>query len=294
MSWHGSLTCSYCYERGHTRRKCPEMKKRHDEYEALLQEGRENEASWGQRGAYREYKNQQEGLKESNKVCAFCGKKGHRVNTCPDRMAMVQKLKEVDEWFIPLAREVLDGLGIGVGTMLPYNGYVGGEWKDDVPVIVTGFSGVSTVGGLSVINLWEHDWFRPLVTNALTMQKHNVRLPSEFQLALYKRLFEVLEIKGWDWSQSSYEEPNRDIRYREDAVDVLGHPPREVAGDETTVISPMASSFESSGGFKFGFDYDKKREVNRLFRDSKTALIKERHQYRVGKLWAILKERGVI
>ena len=25
MSWNGTVTCSYCYERGHNRRSCPEI-----------------------------------------------------------------------------------------------------------------------------------------------------------------------------------------------------------------------------------------------------------------------------
>lgn len=292
MSWHGSLTCSYCYERGHTRRKCPEMKKRHDTYAERLANGTESEAEWYERSAYREYKQQQEGLKESNKQCAFCGKSGHRVNTCPDRLKVVQQLKEIDEWFVPFARQVLDDLGMGVGTMLPWSGYINGEYKTDIPVIITGMSGHEAVGGLSVINLWESDWFRPEVTNALSMQKQTIHMPMEFGFNLYKRLYDFFGVEGWDFTTSAYNEPNRTIRYENKFVDALGSPPRH---SDSVVISPMASSFEEDAAkMTFTWNFEQKRQVNRLFRDTNNALIKERLRYRIEQLHTVLKERGVI
>ena len=36
MAWHGSVTCSHCYNRGHNRRKCPQLtariKQEYDQY----------------------------------------------------------------------------------------------------------------------------------------------------------------------------------------------------------------------------------------------------------------------
>ena len=297
MSWHGSLTCTYCYERGHTRRKCPEMKKRHDEYEALLAKGEEDGASWGQKGAWREYKNQQEGLKESNKVCAFCGKKGHRVNTCPDRLAVVDQLKEVDDWFIPFAKKILTEMGIGIGTIIPYSGYSAGEYITDAPAIVTGFAGRERTGCLSVVQLWEGDWLRLEVTNSATMSKHLTRVSNEFVMKVYERLFELFEIEGWNWEQSYYDETNRDIRSaHSNFFGAIGSPPRRYSEKlkNGAVISPLASAFEDTGNASFGWNFSQKREVNKLFRDSKTALVDEGNQYRVKQIHALLKTRGLI
>ena len=186
----------------------------------------------------------------------------------------------------------MNELGIGVGSMLPWSGYVSGEYKTDIPVIVTGMGGHERVGGLSVINLWEHDWFRAEATNAISMQKQSIHLPNEFAYNLYKRLWDLFEVKGWDWNASNYNEPNRTIRYENKAVDALGSPPRHC---DSVVISPMASPFEEDASkMRFSWNFDQKREVNKLFRDTKGALINERMQYRINTLHKFLKERGVI
>ena len=163
MSWHGSLTCTYCYQRGHTRRKCPEMKKRHDEYVALEKEGKTHDATWGQRGAYREWREAQEGLKESNKVCAFCGKGGHRVGTCPERMQVVQQLQEIDEWFIPIALKTIEEIGYGVGTVIKGSGYVGNTYRSEIPFMLTNSNPYNKWGVLSVINLWDSKWIHLII-----------------------------------------------------------------------------------------------------------------------------------
>ena len=39
MSWSGTVTCSYCYERGHNRRSCPQITQRvRDRYDRAVRE----------------------------------------------------------------------------------------------------------------------------------------------------------------------------------------------------------------------------------------------------------------
>ena len=57
----------------------------------------------------------------------------------------------------------------------------------------------------------------------------------------------------------------------------------------------MASSFEEDAAkMTFTWNFEQKRQVNRLFRDTNNALIKERMRYRIEQLHTVLKERGVI
>ena len=59
MSWSGTVTCSYCYKKGHNKRKCPALSERiKDEYEGAIsmanqerERGNENDAKWYQERA---------------------------------------------------------------------------------------------------------------------------------------------------------------------------------------------------------------------------------------------------
>ena len=291
MSWHGSLTCTYCYERGHTRRKCPQMKQRHDEYEALLAEGKEKDATWGQRGAWREYKQQQEGLKESNKQCAFCGKHGHRVNTCPDRLAVVDKLKELDKWFVPIALQSLEDIGLGIGTVIRGRGYVGNDYRSDIPMMITKtFQGRGDRGGMSVINLWEDHWLAFEATNMVTMQTERVTFGHYFRWSLIQNLWHVLDMpEGYDFNERAYHQ--REYTSENPLATQLGYLPTPVDVSDL-VVSSMSKPVEYDETMEW--NYAQKREVNKLFRDSKTALVSERMQYNVSRLHKALKERGVL
>ncbi len=290
MSWHGTLTCSYCYEKGHTRRKCPEMKRRHDQYQQHIDDGTTDQADWYLRSAHREWKEQQTTLDENNKVCAFCGRAGHRVGTCPDRMATVQQLKELDEWFVPLAQSVLTDMGYGVGTVIKSAGYVGNKYTSDALYMVTKpESRTEVVGKLSIVQLWEDEWLQPELTCLSTLQKRRVRLPDGFRYELVQRLWKELDLpEGYDFSERSYNQ--REYTRANPISEMLGYLPRERS--PFNIVSPMSSPFENSPEFVWNFK--QKREVNRLFRDSKNSLIQQRHRYRVGELHRALKERGVL
>lgn len=294
MSWHGSLTCSYCYERGHTRRKCPQMKERHDRYAQHIKDGTDADASWTDRRAWEEYRQQQKSLDEKTKVCAFCGQHGHRVGTCPTRMERVEQLKELDEWFIPIALEVLEELRYGVGTVLTQSGYVGNDYRTNIPFMVTGLTESETYN-LSIVNLWENDWVRPTITNMSTMQTRNIGLPEHFRYQLVQKLFEKMNVPdGYDFSQRSYRSPNSEFCEKYPMIRLIGYLPSYEPRQsiDEYVVSAMSKPFEYTASL--GWDYSKKREVNRLFRNSKTSLVSEDNARRVNLLHRALKDGGVL
>lgn len=294
MSWHGSLTCSYCYERGHTRRKCPQMKERHDRYAQHVKDGTEDNASWTDKRAFEEYRQQQQSLNEKTKVCAFCGQHGHRVGTCPTRMERVEQLKELDEWFIPIALEVLQDLRYGVGTVVQQSGYIASEYKNDIPFMVTALAESETYN-FSIVNLWENEWARPTITNMITMQNRHVGLPEHFRYALVHKLFEKMGLpEGYDFSQRSYRSPNSEYTSKHPLATMIGWLPTRAPHQsiDDYIVSDMSKPFERTASM--GWDYSKKREVNRLFRSSKNALVSEAVARKVNILHNTLKKEGIL
>ena len=161
MSWSGTVTCSYCYKRGHNKRKCPDLSERiKNEYTGAIsmsnqerERGNENDAEWYAERA--EAKRQEyikrtkidlaTGEKVTNKAakaermkkvtCGYCQKRGHTRRTCPavkiDKQIFVEETRRVRIAALESAREV----GIGLGSMLPIRspGYnTDGEWRRDI------------------------------------------------------------------------------------------------------------------------------------------------------------------
>lgn len=293
MSWHGTLTCSYCYGKGHTRRKCPDMKRRHDEYQKMLDEDNAESADWTLRSAWREYKRQQETLDETKKVCNFCQETGHRIGTCPERLKRVEELKELDEWFIPIVLEVLDEMGYGIGTVLQGAGYVNDDYRRDIPMMVTDLFSTDA-HNLSIVNLWENNWSRVKVTNMITMQETNFGMPDTFRWCLLDKLWGLLDLPdGYDfslpsWRQSDFTCENPVVNY----LGWLGTKPNKATFDYCEPVGAYSKplSFEE----RFGWNYRQKREANRLFRDSKNKLVDTRWASKVSGMYRLLKDGGVL
>ena len=161
MSWSGTVTCSFCYKRGHNKRKCPELSERiKNEYEGAIsmanqerERGSEHDAEWYEDRA--EKKRQEyikrtkidlaTGKKVTNKAakaermkkvrCGYCNQRGHTRRTCPavkvDKQVFVEETRRARIAALESAREV----GIGLGSMLPIRsvGYnAEGEWRRDI------------------------------------------------------------------------------------------------------------------------------------------------------------------
>jgi len=145
MSWSGTVTCSYCYKRGHNKRKCPELSERiKDEYEGavLMAEkeraaGHHNDATWyEERAEHRREKYMKRtkidlatGEKVTNKAaktarmknvtCGYCQQSGHTRRVCEvvkrDKLVFIEESRRERL----AAFEHAANCGIGVGSMLP-------------------------------------------------------------------------------------------------------------------------------------------------------------------------------
>ena len=126
MSYHGSVYCSWCCEKGHNKRGCTSRREHiranPDSYEAHKQQAEERRR--GERGARR---------------CSYCEITGHNRKTCAalksDRQFIVTHYK--DRRGVIAERLVEEGLGIGalVEIRSHYDGdsmatVTGFDWKD--------------------------------------------------------------------------------------------------------------------------------------------------------------------
>jgi len=145
MSWSGTVTCSYCYNRGHNKRKCPQLT------ESLLidykdwsssaaqyrSDGNEVQAEYHEgraerfRTAYmkRTKIDPATGEKVKNKTakaermknvtCGYCSDTGHTRRICEvvkrDKLVFIEESRRVRAGALVDARET----GIGVGSMIP-------------------------------------------------------------------------------------------------------------------------------------------------------------------------------
>ena len=156
MSYSGTVRCSYCYQKGHNKRSCPELSRQieeryHGNVRAAALErkkGNESDAEHYDRRA-EEYRQQYikrakfdlaTGEKVSNKAaktarmkkvtCGYCGKRGHTRRTCPavkvDKRVFIEQTRRIRQARLQEVREI----GIGIGSLLTVTawGYGG---KDD-------------------------------------------------------------------------------------------------------------------------------------------------------------------
>jgi hypothetical protein len=102
MSWSGTVTCSYCYKKGHNKRKCPELSERiKDEYEGAVmmaekerERGNENDAKW-----YDERANdRREKYLKRTKIDLATGEK------VTNKAAKAAAYEERDVWILPRTR----------------------------------------------------------------------------------------------------------------------------------------------------------------------------------------------
>ena len=161
MSWSGTVTCSYCYNRGHNRRSCPQITQHQrdrydravaelaanpdDEYYIQYVEDRAKELAKRTGVDPRTGKK----VKKKNTTCGYCYDQGHNRRSCPKRKADRAAAVEATATMRIAAAEYLKAKGIGVGAFIKGEIYVPGEGYTVHPCVVTDvrwqdFSSVST------------------------------------------------------------------------------------------------------------------------------------------------------
>lgn len=132
MSYNGTVTCRYCYGRGHNSRTCPdktEVYRRRAQSEVDNGEGREGywhkeyakrTGKWLNGDAANEMKKKRRG---GVRRCKYCNKPGHNTRTCPE----LATAKNEYERLARLARQrVLNGMkeiGLGIGALVQMDEY---------------------------------------------------------------------------------------------------------------------------------------------------------------------------
>ena len=280
MSWNGTLRCTYCYQNGHSRRKCPEMKKRHDDWASATEEERQN-MSWRYSDAYREYKQHQEGLKESNKQCSYCYETGHRVLTCPHRLERVDQLRRINKVYKPLLRKVFQETGFGEGCLIQSREWVtvdNERQQRNVPYMVKSLSR----GALDFCNL--HDGFGTLTaTSMISFHDREFYLPTEVRYGIIQA---VCSVEGYEWAEERWSPVARNHPFQ-----------RMVRGvkepTEKEIISPSSNGFDLEQAV---YPLEKKRDINKMFRQEKKRSDRGRFytlqdtQYFVSKMFQGLQE----
>jgi len=99
MSWNGTVRCSHCYEKGHNKRSCPDIKR-------MAAEG----SSWAQHSLERS--------KVKNRKCSYCHKVGHTKRTCDARKKVRVKFNEATRKYRRLVEEVFMLRGVGKGALV--------------------------------------------------------------------------------------------------------------------------------------------------------------------------------
>ena len=111
MSYHGTVTCSNCWEQGHNRAGCPGLKER-------MQKRLEEDPDDWRAKQYFEKK-----ARSKKRTCSYCANVGHNRKTCKElSYAKAVTREKAAEWRVK-ALEYLSHIGLGVGALVTYENW---------------------------------------------------------------------------------------------------------------------------------------------------------------------------
>ena len=160
MSWTGTVTCSYCYNSGHNRRSCEQLKKYVEE----------TPDSWT---ATKEARRKE---RRKARTCGYCDTAGHNRATCSERKSHMRRAIRVNKEWCSRMVSHLKSMGIATGTLVE----TPGDWRNDhTPelAMVVGFNWAEA-NFLNASNSYSGDFL--LVKKTDELQKrwtHEYRLP---------------------------------------------------------------------------------------------------------------------
>jgi hypothetical protein len=118
MSYSGTVRCGHCYNSGHNRRGCPDLKKYVEE----------NPDSW----RATQYKARQERNAATKRRCSYCAKPGHNRRGCAEFKVRMRDDVYANKKYRRLFVKEVKRLGIGPGALIVRPMTNGGETKDVV------------------------------------------------------------------------------------------------------------------------------------------------------------------
>jgi len=120
MSYKRTVRCGHCWEKGHNRRSCPDLRK------VMLARLEENPDDWYSKQYFEGNK------KGKKKSCGYCSTSGHTRSTCIElkhaRKVAVEACVEWRKRYIKVAK----AQGVGIGTLVKYT-----SWNETYLGVVT-------------------------------------------------------------------------------------------------------------------------------------------------------------
>ena len=113
MAWNNTVTCSSCWQRGHNKAGCPDLRER------MEQRLKNDPDDWRANNYFDKKK------RSSKRTCSYCNNAGHNRKTCKElKYAMQATAERASEWR-HAALEYLKNLGLGVGALVKYD-----KWRE--------------------------------------------------------------------------------------------------------------------------------------------------------------------
>lgn len=115
MSYRRQPTCSYCYNRGHNRRSCPDLR-------LQAQQGASkpsSERTWHEQAAIMRVTE----YNTNNRACSYCAGSNHNVKTCASRKNDIENAITRTNAFRRKFIQALKENNFGIGAIVSYDGY---------------------------------------------------------------------------------------------------------------------------------------------------------------------------
>jgi len=119
-----TVRCSFCYERGHNKSSCPKYAAKIEDFRTKYGDDHYDVRRFDAKKARRH-------AKTKDRKCSYCDGKGHNRATCPELLSHIRESQAKTASFRKSMLARMKALGIGVGTVLSTDRFMGRTDKDD-------------------------------------------------------------------------------------------------------------------------------------------------------------------